>query len=204
MLVRPPAIVDENAQAICDVQGLEDELNHADPVVRSHASRALRGTPSAVEALCRRLEVEPIASVRAALLTSLIRLKSSDVVERLTVFLRSENIALRNAVIEALQAMPEVALPTLERLLGDADDDVRIFAVNVINGLRHPDVPAVLVRVLLEDENVNVCLAALDGLADLYDDTLIPPLITFCERFPEVANAQFVARSLLEHIRGAA
>ncbi|MDR3374198.1 MAG: HEAT repeat domain-containing protein [Ancalomicrobiaceae bacterium] len=179
-------------------------MNDADPGVRSRAARALRGARSGIAGLCRRLEIEQVTSVRTALLTSLIRLKSPDVVERLAEFLRSENVALRSAVIEALQVMPDVALPTLERLLGDADSDVRIFAVDVLNELRHPEVPALLVRVLLQDDNVNVCLAALDGLADLDDDVLFDPLRAFVKRFPAVPNVQFVAKSLIRRIRGSA
>ena len=46
-------------------------------------------------------------------------------------------------------------------------------------------VPVLLVRVLLRDDNVNVCLAALDGLADLDDDTLIDPLMALLEKSGE-------------------
>ena len=97
--------------------------------------------PHAAPALCARLVVEPAASVRSVIFTALIGLRSDAAVQGLLPCLRSEDVALRNAAIEALGHMPDVLEPYIRSLLEDDDSDVRIFAVNVLGALAHAQAP---------------------------------------------------------------
>jgi HEAT repeat protein len=202
MLVRPAGRSENRGEDdVVDLSGLLDELNARDPSVRRRAAQSLRDVASAAPALCDRLEKEADASVRATLLTSLIRGKSVEVARRLTELLRSEDVALRSDVIEALRAMPAEARPSLGRLLDDPDSDVRIFVVNVLTGIDQPWARSFLSDVLTKDSHVNVCLAAVDGLVGIRDRSFILPLTVLAERFPHVPLVQYAAVASIRRIQ---
>ncbi|MDR3496556.1 MAG: HEAT repeat domain-containing protein [Ancalomicrobiaceae bacterium] len=98
--------------------------------------------------------------------------------------------------------MPEEALPSLRLLLTDSDSDVRIFAVNILNGLCHPGMVPCLVEVIATDSHVNVCMAAVDGLAEAGDVEAIPPLAALARRFADVPFVAFAVAAATRRIRG--
>ena len=169
--------------------------------IRRHAAQNLREKPDCIGLLCARLGEEADDSVRAAILTSLIRMKSFAVAAGLVAYLRSENAALRNEVMEALQDMPGEVEPVLEKLLDDPDTDVRIFVANILSGLSHPRAPKLLARLISRDPHVNVCMAALDGLMEIGDPTMIAVIAELPKRFPEPFVA-FAATAALKRLRG--
>ncbi|MGA2128052.1 MAG: HEAT repeat domain-containing protein [Xanthobacteraceae bacterium] len=177
-------------------------LGADDATTRRAAARELGSRPEAVPALCTRLGIEGAPSVRGVILTSLIRQKSQQAVEGLIPLLSSEDTALRNAVIEALQDMPDAVAPHMDKLLLDPDSDVRIFAVNILSLLPHPDAPRWLTRVISEDHHVNVCAAAVDCLAEVGDEAAIGPLIALQDRFANVPFMSFAIEAALRRIRG--
>ena len=118
-----------------DPDRLRAELHAAEPSRRRQAARGLAAHPQAAAELCARLGPEPAASVRSVILTSLIALPTDTTVRGLLPYLRSEDAGLRNAVIEALQHMPDALGPHIDACSPDADSDVRIFAVNVLAAL---------------------------------------------------------------------
>jgi HEAT repeat protein len=81
--------------------------------------------------------------------------------------LRSEDVGLRNESIEVMKHLPDEVSPIIQNLLVDKNVDVRIFAVNILESLRHPDVEAWLIEVIEHDQNVNVCATALDLLVEV-------------------------------------
>jgi HEAT repeat protein len=175
-------------------------LHAAEPSQRRQAARALAAHPAAAADLCARLAVETAASVRSVILTSLIAIRSDAVVRGLLPCLRSEDAALRNAVIEALPRMPEALAPHVRALLEDHDSDVRIFAVNVLAALAHPQAPRWLEAVLRCDPHVNVCAAAVEGLAELGDAASIPALAALPARFPGEPFIAFAVKAALARI----
>jgi len=143
------------------------QLRSDEPGQRRQAARDLALTSEGIPILCEHLEHEPAVSVRSVIMTSLIQSRSRAVVEGLARHLRSENTALRNEAIEALQDMPEEIAPYMDRLLSDPESDVRIFAVNILSVLPDARAPEWLRKVILEDAHVNVCAAAVDCLAEV-------------------------------------
>jgi len=178
-----------------------DLVAGATATIRRHAAQNLRDRSDCIGLLCARLGEEPEASVRAAILTSLILMKSPAVAAGLVGHLRSENAALRSEVMEALQDMPDEIAPVLERLLGDPDSDVRIFVANILSGLAHPRAPKLLARLIANDAHVNVCMAALDGLMEIGDRTMIAAIADLPKRFPDPFVA-FAATAALKRLRG--
>lgn len=168
---------------------------------RRQAARELSGRDDGIPILCEHLQHEPAMSVRSIIVTSLIQSHSPVAVEGLIRFLRSENTAVRNEAIEALQEMPEVG-PYMESLLNDPDSDVRIFAVNILAVLPHPKAPEWLRKVILEEPHVNVCAAAVDCLAEIGDADSIAALKQLRLRFGNHPFMSFAIDATIARIGG--
>lgn len=114
--------------------------------------------------------------------------------------LKSEDAHLRNQVIETLKEMPEEVSPYIERLLNSEEPDLRIFAINIMESLRHPKVLKWLKQVIENDENVNVCSTALDLISEVGTEEFIPSIERVKERFKDEPYIQFVADLALRRI----
>lgn len=192
-------------RAACDVQQLSARLADADVAVRREAARALAGEVDAVAGLCARLNVEPEASVRAALFTSLSQLgalppASDAVVSGTLPLLRSEDAVLRCGAIELLAGMPDTVAPHMRTLLVDADVDVRIFSVNLLGNLPHVQVPQWLEQVLRADTAVNVVAAALEVIAEVGGRESVEAVKAAQARFDGEPFIAFAAQLALERI----
>jgi HEAT repeat protein len=173
--------------------GLVAQLADADAGVRRWAARDLALHPQAAGALCERLGQEPDASVRAVLFSSAARLGGAAVAQAMVLLLRSEDPGLRNGAIEVLASLPDAVAPQIDRLLSDDDSDVRIFAVNLLGDLHHPNVPHWLAQVLMHDPQVNVVGAALEVLAEVGVTESLPALRAAKARFADDGYIGFSA-----------
>ena len=107
---------------------------------------------------------------------------------------------MRNEAIEAMKQLPDEVAPIIHGLLADSDPDVRIFAVNILESLRHPDVESWLIEVIETELNVNVCGTALDLLSEVGTDAALEPLARFKARFSDEPYIQFAADLALSRI----
>jgi HEAT repeat protein len=197
----PRSVEPDNRRAPRDQAGLLGQLRDERPEVRRWAALDLAAFPDAASTLCARLEAETETAVREALLTALIEIGGPTVVEGLTPLLRSEDAALRNLAIEALQQLPEAVSPHMEAMLRDADPDYRIFAVNVLGNLRHPQAPLWLQTVVERDADFNVCAAAVEVLAEVGGPEAIPALQALSGRFDE-PFMRFCVQAAVRRIQG--
>ncbi len=180
-------------------------LEDADAAVRRNGAHALghAALPGAEAALARRLQAEADAGVREAILTALARIATPDAAAALVPFLDREDAALRNAALESLQQMPaEVAAPVLLPLLDHADADLRIFAVQVLGSLVHSGRADWLARVMERDADVNVCLAAVEALAEAGSPEALSSLETLARRFPDDAFVAFAVDAARSSFQG--
>ncbi|MBB4066075.1 HEAT repeat domain-containing protein [Gellertiella hungarica] len=175
-------------------------LGGPDAAGRQAAARRLAGNAAAAEALCARFAVETDIPTREAIAVALMRTQSAVTVERLLPFLSSEDAALRNTVIEILQALPAEVAPHMERLLDHPDSDVRIFAVNVLEALRHPKVEEWLIAVVSADRHPNVVATALDLLGEVGTEAAIPALSRIAARFADEPFLKFAAGNAMKRI----
>jgi HEAT repeat protein len=196
MLVKRSASAQPVVEAF-DANTARRELDAADPAVRRRAAQALRECAEAVDDLCRRLAVEPEGDVRAALLSNLIGQKSRHVADRLASIFDKGDAALRNEVMEALWEMPEDSLGKMRDMLASPDPKARLLAVNVLSEIPRPDAVELLEQALASEPDVNICLAAVDGLVHGDNFRIAGRLAQFAARFPDVEQAQFVVQSLL-------
>ncbi len=183
-----------------DFAGLVAELAMENPTARRWAARDMMEFPESVEVLVRRLKCEDDPSVRETILTTLIRLGNPATMTELVECLRSEDAALRNEVIEAMKQLPDEVAPIMDTLLADRDPDVRIFAVNILESLRPPEVEIWLDRVIDSDAHINVCATALDLLGEIGTSASRPALERLKTRFPDEPYICFAADLAIKRI----
>ncbi|MBV5310920.1 HEAT repeat domain-containing protein [Chromatium okenii] len=195
-----PTTTDDERQHSRDQAGLLLALADPSSLVRRWAARDLLAYPNASAALVERLLIETEPSVIEVILTTLTRIGDECAVVGLIRCLRTENAMLRNAAIEAMKLLPDEVAPLMGRLLNDADPDVRIFAVDVLESLRHPQVESWLIRVITEDAHLNVCGAAVDLLGEVGSECARPALLALKQRFIDEPYIQFAADLALTRI----
>lgn len=205
-LIKPtkhaPSAAEEQRTQTRDLSGLQQALQDSDPNRRRWAARDLQAFPEATPLLLGRLKQEQDRSVREAIMLSLTEIGDTAAVQGFVQCLRSESAALRNEAIEAMQQLPQAVSPVMAGLLADPDPDVRIFAVNVLESLRHPEVEQWLIGVISQDAHLNVCGTAVDLLGEVGSQAAIAPLEALKQRFAAEPYIQFAADLALRRIRG--
>ena len=194
-----PVAEDERKQAR-DCTSLETELENPNATARRWAARDLSDCPGASAALVGRLARETDASVREVLLTTLTTLGDEVAVTGLVSCLRSEDVALRNEAIEAMKQLPDEVALIMRGLLADDSPDVRIFAVNILESLRHPEVESWLIEVIDADSHLNVCATAVDLLGEVGSAAAKEPLERLKARYTGEPYIQFAADLALKRI----
>lgn len=195
---RNPA--DDERKSPRDFDGLIQELDSPDTGARRWAARDLAAHPTAGAALLGRLQREGDVSVREVILTTLMHIADPAAIAGLVVCLRSEDANLRNETIEAMKTLPVEVAPIMRGLLKDQDPDVRIFAINILESLRHPDVEAWLIDVIEQEPMVNVCGTALDLLSEVGSKAAHDALERLKTRFAAEPYIQFAAALALKRI----
>ncbi len=183
------------------LEGLLQELSDARAQARRWAARDLAAHAQAAPQLLARLRLEQDPSVRQTLLTSLAQIATEEAARGLIDFLRSDDAALRNEVVEAMKNMPEAVAALMPALLADPDADVRIFAINVLESLRHPQVESWLIEVIGRDPSINVCATALDLLGEVGTPGVEPALEALRRRFPDEPYIAFATDVALKRVR---
>lgn len=202
--VRSPRQNDAESHQPMDSLALNDLLallRGGDAEKRRDALHELARRPESAPALCRMLGTETDAALREVLAVVISQLGGAAAVDELLPLLRSDDATLRNSVIDILKEFPNEIAPRMEALLDDPDPNVRIFVVNVLQGLRHPNVEAWLIAVISIDTNVNVVATALDLLAESGTQAAVPALTRTATRFPHEPFIAFAVTNALKQIQ---
>jgi len=169
---------------------------------RRRAARALAKQPDAAEPLADRLASETDIRVIDALFASLVDIGGQTVAGLVARFLRSPDAALRGCAVEALKSLGGDAIEQLDALLGDADADVRLLAIEVTR-VWAADMALPRLRRLIEtDPHVNVCAAAVDVATEVGTPELIPALQELRVRFAGEPFLVFAADIACSRING--
>ncbi|GAB2953587.1 HEAT repeat domain-containing protein [Aquaspirillum soli] len=199
-LIKAQIISDAGAEAGYTLEQLLQALQHDEASCRRQAARDLVAYPAASAALFNQLAQEQDTSVREVIFTSLTRIGNEEAVAGLITCLRSEDAMLRNEAIEAMKQLPQEMAPIMSQLLHDPDSDVRIFAVNVLESLCHPEVENWLIEVISQDCHVNVCATAVDLLGEVGSPRAHDALQALKQRFAGEPYIQFAADIALKRI----
>jgi HEAT repeat protein len=195
-------VSNDERKASRDCLSLVARLEDPNPTARRWAARDLTDCPGVSSALINRLAREDDVSVREVILTTLTALGDETAVAGLVGCLGSENVSLRNEAIEAMKQLPDEVAPIMRGLLADANPDVRIFAVNILESLRHPEVEAWLIGVIENDPHLNVCATAVDLLGEVGSAAAREPLLRLKTRYVAEPYIQFAADLALQRING--
>lgn len=185
-----------------DCASLELQLSDPSPSARRWAARDLADCHGSSAALVEQLRREQNSSVREIILTTLTKLGDEEAVAGLVHCLRSEEAALRNEAIEAMKMLPDEVAPIMSQLLQDTDSDVLIFAVNILESLRHEQVEEWLNAVIEHDAHINVCATAVDLLGEVGTSSSWQALENLKARFPDEPYISFAADLALKRIKG--
>ena len=183
-----------------DIDMLLAGLDSSDATLRRMAASDLIAFPHAEEALGELLQRETDPQVLESLMNTLAAYSTSSAVEKILPALRADDAFKRNLAIEVLKTLPDLVAPHIEALLEDADPDVRIFTVNVLESLRHPKVLPWLLSVLKNDQHVNVCATALDLLAEVGSEECLPVLDTLMKRYQHEPYLMYAAQIVMDRI----
>jgi HEAT repeat protein len=162
----------------------------ATPAERRLAARDLTTVHESAADLAAALGEEPDWHVQEAIITALTSIGTEHAAQGLGDFVTSENVALRNAAIEALRQIGDAARTQVERLMASTDPDARIFAVGILEASHDAAARKLLRAALEQDPELNVGLAAVEALAHMGDADDAGALHAFAARFPD---EQFVA-----------
>jgi HEAT repeat protein len=157
------------------LESLLADLAGSDRKRRRSAARALGDHPEAATALCATLTGEAQESVRVAIFTALIKIGTKPAAAGLIRLLQSEDVGLRNGAIEALKTMPDSSAECISEIFASSVD-VRIFGVEILGSLQHPDRQNWLLQVIEADSELNVCAAAVEALLECGDEQAVKPL----------------------------
>lgn len=175
-----------------DFPSLVAELGSDNETARRWAVRDLTPMPGASIPLVARIAYEQSKNVRSAILNALAQIADKEAITGLIHCLSSDDAALRNEAIEVLKEIPIHIEPIIDTLLADTDSDVRIFAVNILESLRHKNVEKWLIQVIEKDTHVNVCATAVDLLSEVGTENALPALKNLKNRF---ANEPYICFS---------
>ena len=84
--------------------------------------------------------------------------------------LKSDNAYLRNAVITFLQDYGKDAKEFILKLMDDKDEDIRIFAINILGDVRFEDSVEMLRHFIAKESGVNALMTAVDYLGEIGDE----------------------------------
>jgi hypothetical protein len=175
-------------------------LQTGTPQQRWTAARTLAASPASVPALGHALVTETDERVRQAIFTSLVRINNAESLATLLGSLRCDDATLRNEALDALKAMPGLVQPKLDALLHDADADVRILACDLARDLPCDRIAALLADLIETDPAMNVCVAAIDTLAEIGSSDNLPALVRCSDRFPDQPFVRFAVTAAAKRI----
>ena len=202
-IVDTEAQSDEKRSAERTQEQLIADLASADSSTKRWAIRDLANTENAHKVVLERLPTENDPTVIEALFSALEHNMTDADASQLITMLKSEQVQLRNGAIELMQQNPDLFAQNIHKLMQDEDPDTRIFCVDIIGAVAHPEALNWLHHIALNDDNENVVGTALDKLAEVCNASTYDILQTVESRFPNHAYITFVI-SLIRNQLGSA
>ena len=181
-------------------EALEIALGSTDVQVRRHSIWCARPCLATTELLLRHLAVEQDTSVQEALFVALSQSPGEAVVPALLALLSSEDVLNRNRALEVLAGFSDQVAQQMTHHLQTDDADTRIFLVNLMGELKHPQVRQWIHGILLHESHVNVVAAALEVAAEVGDGETAAAIDMAVQRFAGDAFIGFAAEIARERI----
>jgi HEAT repeats len=175
-------------------------LASASPDERWLAARAAANVAGGVSAIAMALPKEHDARVREAMFTSLARHVSAESIDAVIGLLRSDSANLRTGALDSLRIMAGAAPDLLPRLSSDKDADVRILSCELARELPNAEATQLLCAMLAAEQQINVCAAAVDVLAEVGSTDALGTLNECARRFGESDFIAFAIKVAIDRI----
>lgn len=186
-----------------DATGVLKSLTSPDVDERWKAARAAADISGAAVVLGKAIPNESDARVREAMFTSVARSRAPESVDVLLGLLRSDNANFRTGALDAMRAMGPAVLDKLPAILHDADSDIRILSCELLRHLPGDAATELLCDLLDGEQDVNVCAAAVDVLAEVGGTAAIPALERCEARFAPSPFLSFAIKTAAQRITAA-
>jgi HEAT repeat protein len=188
-----PAAPDAGAVFAALARGTDDE--------RWSAARAAADLPDSVPALEDAMRRERSPVVREAVFSALAHIATTQSVEAVLPFLRSDDASVRTEASDALLAMKDVVWPYVPPLLRDPDADVRILACGLVRDMPGEVAVSLCCGLLDSDPEPNVCAAAVEVLAEVGESSAVPVLERCAKRFSDTPFLTFSIQLAIDRVR---
>ena len=185
---------------LLEPHALELALCSTDPVQRRHSIWCARSCLATTQVLLQHLAVEHDVQVLEALFVALSQSAGEEVVPTLLDLLSSEDVLNRNRALEVLAGFTEQVGQLMAQHLQSGDADKRIFLVNLMAELKHPQVAQWIQDILLRDPHINVVAAALEVAAEVGDAQTVAAIDVAVQRFADDAFIGFAAEIARQRI----
>lgn len=175
-------------------------LVSSNPDERWAAARAAAEMSYMAAELAAALPTEMDLRVREAMFTSLARMGTAAIARHILPLLRSPDAALRTGALDALRSSRAAVHELLPQLLLDRDADMRILSCELARGLPSAEATRQLCALLLDEQEANVCAAAIEVLAEVGDPEALPVLARCQQRFAKVPFLCFAIKVATERL----
>jgi HEAT repeat protein len=183
-----------------DLSRLLGLLTSASPDERWEAARAAANVAGGLSAIAAALPTEHDPRVREAMFTSLARHGTAESIEVLVALLRSDTASLRTGALDALRITVDASPNLLPRLLSDKDADVRILSCELARSLPNLEATRLLCKLLAAEQEINVCAAAVDVLAEVGGIDALACLNECASRFGDSPFIAFAIKTATDRI----
>lgn len=190
-----------------DVPGLRAHYSDLEYEERRKFLKTLNQSPESLEFLTELVQKETSPLLQQATFDSLMTQaqfgNESAVIPAVVELLRTGDAMQRSAAVRFLSAFPEPTGELVPDLLQDESADIRLYALDVIQHLVHPDVPSWLKLVMENESHPNVITSAIDRALEAGCTELQGSLEQVAERFsstPLITFAVELAKSRLSGI----
>jgi HEAT repeat protein len=163
-------------------------------------ARKLAKDPAAVSDLAKALASETSPRVREAILTSLAHINTPEAISAILPYIRSDDAAIRTGALDALATMASGVEAHLPTLLSDPDPDVRLLVCEIVRHLPADVATRHLCALLANEQQANVCGAAVEALSEVGDASALPILAECADRFTSEPFLQFSIKAVSDRI----
>lgn len=178
-------------------------LRSTDPDERWSAARAAATVAGGSAALAAALRLESDPHIREAMFTGLAHGGSPQSRAELLSLLRSDQSGLRTGALDALRTLGEALRELLPQLLNDPEADIRILSCELARALPAAEASRMLCDLLAGEQDVNVCAAAVDVLAEVGDTAACAVLARCAVRFAHHPFLGFAVKIATDRINSA-
>lgn len=180
-----------------NIEDMLKNIKSDDSYTRHEAVQGLGGTNDirAIQALIGLLKDDDVA-IREGAINSLINIGGEDVARGVVDYLRiSDSPLLRNTAVEILVQLGSSSMPVLTPLLKDKDDDILIFALDIIGRIFDKVDKNIISEIipLLKHKNPNIRASAAKTLGFLRNDISAKPLLNLLDDDKEEEWVRFSA-----------